>query len=407
MPITRLRGEFFFLSNFFPCRSSVQFESDLYPTSEHAYQAAKLEDATLREPFTVDGSLAQASPLDAKRKGGKLKVRGGWDSMKVKVMEEIVRSKFQRDVSLAAKLLATGAQKIVEGHTGDKFWGGKANHLGNILMKVRSELRVMGYKEASAGTIAHGSDSSTGDDEATCCVVKQQQKNVKAGRLEVMVVSKAGGWPEERFYWVERDAIFGTIVHKCAVDFELEAIDASSTEHFIFSVEHPASRQFQTIGAQTVLKDFAAEDNRVVITFTAVRTGEDTDGADDTAGSSEALEDRPPAAVCYDITNAPQEIGSMGPDSCFAQRRDDCSLPPLFAAWLFASLESELNDNDSAQSLLIGAEVILGGEATNDCLESDGASEAIANVCDLLVAEGAPETAAAVEAQWARRWVED
>merc|ERR1712224_1025634 len=28
------------------------------------------------------------------------------------------------------------------GHTGDKFWGGKANHLGNILMRARDEVRT-------------------------------------------------------------------------------------------------------------------------------------------------------------------------------------------------------------------------------------------------------------------------
>jgi len=39
-------------------------------------------------------------------------------------------------------LLATQNQKIVEGHTGDKFWGGKVNHLGNILMRVRDEVRI-------------------------------------------------------------------------------------------------------------------------------------------------------------------------------------------------------------------------------------------------------------------------
>jgi len=62
--------------------------------------------------------------------------------MKVDVMLEVVRSKFARDSSLQQKLLATQNQLIVEGHTGDKFWGGKANHLGNILMRVREELRV-------------------------------------------------------------------------------------------------------------------------------------------------------------------------------------------------------------------------------------------------------------------------
>lgn len=40
------------------------------------------------------------------------------------------------------KLFETRDQKIVEGHTGDKFWGGKSNALGNILMRVRRELQL-------------------------------------------------------------------------------------------------------------------------------------------------------------------------------------------------------------------------------------------------------------------------
>merc|ERR1719265_2656821 len=81
--------------------------------------------------------------MDAKSKGGNVKMRPGWNNMKVDVMLTVVRSKFSRDEDLQQKLLATRSQKIVEGHTGDKFWGGKANHLGNILMRVRDEVQIL------------------------------------------------------------------------------------------------------------------------------------------------------------------------------------------------------------------------------------------------------------------------
>jgi len=55
-------------------------------------------------------------------------------------MLQVVRFKFENSSILAQKLLNTGSQTIVEGHTGDKFWGAKANHLGNTLMRVRKEL---------------------------------------------------------------------------------------------------------------------------------------------------------------------------------------------------------------------------------------------------------------------------
>ena len=139
MPINRFRGEFFFLSNFFPCRQGVEFEGDLYPTSEHAYQAAKIEDRDGRDSFTRGGSLGD-NPMDAKAKGGKVKKRPDWDNRKVDVMLAVVRSKFARDADLRKKLRATRGQQLVEGHTGDRFWGGRRNHLGNILMRVRDEL---------------------------------------------------------------------------------------------------------------------------------------------------------------------------------------------------------------------------------------------------------------------------
>ena len=140
MPINRFRGKNFFLSNFYPCQNfGVQYEGQIFPTSEHAYQAAKCEDPKGRDSFALGGSLGK-NPLDAKRKGRNVKLRGGWSKLRTKVMLDVVRSKFNRDPTLAVKLIATGAQQLVEGHTGDKFWGGKRNRLGNILMKVRNEL---------------------------------------------------------------------------------------------------------------------------------------------------------------------------------------------------------------------------------------------------------------------------
>merc|ERR1719265_1183358 len=98
--------------------------------------------------------------MDAKSKGGNVKMRPGWNNMKVDVMLTVVRSKFSRDEDLQRKLLATKDQKIVEGHTGDKFWGGKTNHLGNILMRLRDELQAV-QRMPSCIQGAHGEDVPT------------------------------------------------------------------------------------------------------------------------------------------------------------------------------------------------------------------------------------------------------
>ncbi|MEA2735214.1 MAG: hypothetical protein QOE14_1665, partial [Humisphaera sp.] len=112
-----------------------------YPSSEHAYQAAKTLDVAERKKIA-----ATTSPADAKRAGRALKLRDDWETAKFDVMERCVRDKFTRHPDLRQKLLATGDAELIEGNTwGDRVWGvyqGEgANHLGRILMKVRAELR--------------------------------------------------------------------------------------------------------------------------------------------------------------------------------------------------------------------------------------------------------------------------
>lgn len=135
--IREFQGEHRFLSNFWPAR--ITFGEWTFPTAEHAYQAAKSLDP-------VDWKDAQecVSPGAAKRLGKTFTLRPDWDDVKLEIMPEIVRAKF-RDPELREKLLATGDAQLIEGNNwGDTFWGvsrGKGhNHLGRILMQVRSEI---------------------------------------------------------------------------------------------------------------------------------------------------------------------------------------------------------------------------------------------------------------------------
>lgn len=130
-------GDFAFLSNFHP--SPVVFDGELYATVEAAFQAAKTTDAAERATIRT-----AATPGRAKRLGRRVTLRPGWDDMRVDVMTTLVRAKFA-DPEFAAALVATGDAVLVEGNTwGDRFWGvcrGVGhNHLGRILMAVRSEL---------------------------------------------------------------------------------------------------------------------------------------------------------------------------------------------------------------------------------------------------------------------------
>lgn len=136
--IDKFEGQYRFLSNFWPC--TVFYEGMIFPSSEHAYVAAKTLDVNKRAEIAEVETAGQV-----KRLGRKLVLREDWDEVKLSVMEEIVRNKFLQNPQLAGMLVDTGDEELVEGNTwGDVFWGEcqgvGGNHLGKILMKIREEL---------------------------------------------------------------------------------------------------------------------------------------------------------------------------------------------------------------------------------------------------------------------------
>ncbi|MCK5601399.1 NADAR family protein, partial [Candidatus Pacearchaeota archaeon] len=83
----------------------------------------------------------------AKKAGRHLMLRTNWEDVKIDIMANLVRQKFQRHEYLKQNLLETGNAKLIEGNGwGDIFWGmykgvGK-NMLGKILMQVREEIQI-------------------------------------------------------------------------------------------------------------------------------------------------------------------------------------------------------------------------------------------------------------------------
>jgi N-glycosidase YbiA len=136
--IDSFSGRYRFLSNFFPC--SVEYEGMPYPSTEHAYQAAKTTSSGLRFVLFTHGT-----PGEAKKRGRGVPLRPDWEQIKLSVMLELLRKKFSNP-ELRDMLLATGDAELIEGNTwGDRFWGvcngvGE-NHLGKLLMQVREEKR--------------------------------------------------------------------------------------------------------------------------------------------------------------------------------------------------------------------------------------------------------------------------
>ena len=144
--INSFRGDNYFLSNFYEI--PVIFHGLTYQNNEAAFQAQKYLSVIEQEQFT------NLSASEAKKLGRKVTLRKDWETVKIKLMQEIVKAKFVQHPELAQKLIQTGDAYLEEGNTwGDKIWGtvdGKgANHLGHILMNVRAELNELELEKNS------------------------------------------------------------------------------------------------------------------------------------------------------------------------------------------------------------------------------------------------------------------
>lgn len=124
------------LSNFYEVQ--ISYGNIHFGSVENAYQACKCQDPEDMLKFVG------ITPGQAKRLGRKVDIIPDWDKKKLYIMEVLLRQKF-RIPELRDKLKATGDVYLEEGNTwGDTYWGvcqGKGeNHLGKLLMKIRSEL---------------------------------------------------------------------------------------------------------------------------------------------------------------------------------------------------------------------------------------------------------------------------
>ena len=130
-------------SNF--ARYPIRLKGKTWPTSEHYFQSMKFID-----PIQQQKIRQATTPMEAARMGRdrKQKLRRDWESVKDQVMYEAVQEKFVQHPELAEQLLATQNAKIVEHTEQDSYWGdggdgsGK-NKLGQILMRVRTQLQYV------------------------------------------------------------------------------------------------------------------------------------------------------------------------------------------------------------------------------------------------------------------------
>jgi hypothetical protein len=120
---------------------AVVWQGHRWMTSEHAYQAAKFESERIR---AVIGNTSSAHDAKKTARFFAKRVRADWEADKLRVMEEIVRLKFEQHEYIQQKLRESGSLKIIEDSPKDSFWGRGPdwkgeNHLGKIWMKLRSD----------------------------------------------------------------------------------------------------------------------------------------------------------------------------------------------------------------------------------------------------------------------------
>ncbi len=155
--IDSFKGPHSFLSNFFP--SAIVYDTIEWPSVEHAYQAYKTLDVESRLHILLKCQTAG----QAKRVGQHVELRPNWNSIRVTLMRELIREKFQTGHILADELVLTFPHKLVEGNTWhDTFWGkctcihhdGEGqNWLGRLLEERRAELMIL-YSKVGDFTVS-------------------------------------------------------------------------------------------------------------------------------------------------------------------------------------------------------------------------------------------------------------
>ncbi len=139
----RASGEYGYLSNLWP--SPITFEGREFRCSEYAYQFGKPN-----KPGIAEWLIAAPTPSLCAQAAHALfgwQIRSDWAVVKVDRMRFVLLAKFEQNIELGVRLLATGDAELIEESTMDAYWGiGKKgtgkNMLGKLLMEIRAELRA-------------------------------------------------------------------------------------------------------------------------------------------------------------------------------------------------------------------------------------------------------------------------
>ena len=207
-PLSSFDGSYSFLSNF--AEIPVVYEGRMYPTGEHAYQAAKTSIMAEQEVIAT-----APMPGKAKRLGRACHMDADFENRKFDIMYEIETAKFfnfyWRD-----ELLKTFPYQLIEGNTWhDNIWGNcicskckntsGQNNLGNTLMNVRADLM-----EAERAFFINRDDLVDCTSPDPDCIVSFGHVGVlfNLSKTDVMKVIKAGLYCRNRPATDNREDLF-------------------------------------------------------------------------------------------------------------------------------------------------------------------------------------------------------
>jgi ribA/ribD-fused uncharacterized protein len=136
--------EFYTFSNF--SSFQVEWRGYLWPTSEHAYQAAHFFETA---PDLAEAIKLSRSAHDAYKiaKSNADLAPANWHDIKADVMYDICKAKLAQNPYVRQKLEQTLDKYLVEDSPADSFWGWGPNkkgrnELGKIWMRLRDEIKL-------------------------------------------------------------------------------------------------------------------------------------------------------------------------------------------------------------------------------------------------------------------------
>jgi ribA/ribD-fused uncharacterized protein len=142
--------------------SEVNVFGKRWKTTEHAFQASKFPNLAFYQKIYEARTPTEAKRIGTSRDSSN-PIRPDWESVKDSIMYECVKAKFEQNLQIQQILLGTGNATLIEHTKNDRYWadggdGSGLNKLGQILMKVRDEIRqnIVPSKLATKGKIRVG-----------------------------------------------------------------------------------------------------------------------------------------------------------------------------------------------------------------------------------------------------------